>query len=733
MAAESKVDMMRRIAQDQKAIRNIATSAHIHHGKTAFTDNLLASSGFMAATAAGDLDKGMATWQHADEQERLMTVDAANVSMVHKYGDREFLINLIDTPGHVDFGGNVTRAMRAVDGTVVLVCASEGIMPQTETVMKQALRERVKPVLFINKVDRLIKEMMFTPEQIQERMIKIITEFNRRLGEFAEKEFAEKWKVNIQDGSVAFGSARDNWAMSLPFMKKQGVSFGDILKIYDESVAKEDREKWVWENAPLHEVVLDMVTKHLPDPVSAQAYRIPRIWKGEMDSELGKALMKCDPKGKVAFVITRILIEPKSGREICAGRLYSGTIKDGMTVYANGTKENQRIAQVLMYQGVKTEIMSEVPAGNILALAGIKSFAGETLTLEPDHPFEEMKHIFEPVITKAIEPASPQDLNKLVEVLKKVGKEDPSIKVEINQETGENLLHGMGELHLEIIENRIITEKGVNVKMGPPIIVYRETVSKESGQVEGKSPNKHNKLYFKVEPLEPEVRELIKKGDLQEGRIKKKDLEIRDKLVGAGYSNDEALSVKDIYNGNVFIDATRGIVQLVEAIELIIEGFHQVMDGGPLAREPCFGVKVTLLDAKLHEDAIHRGPAQMYPCSRSGIKQAIMGANPVIFEPVQTHVIEAPSEYTGDVTKLVMNKRGAVLELNQEGTLSIIKAKIPVGEMIGWSNDLRSATGGRGTSALFDQVFEKLPGELQQKVIDQIVSRKGLTEGQLGA
>lgn len=731
--ASDKVEKMRKIADKQENIRNIATSAHIHHGKTAFTDNLLAASGFMAENAAGDLDKGMATWQHADEQERLMTVDAANVSMVHEFKEQQYLINLIDTPGHVDFGGNVTRAMRSVDGTIVLVCASEMIMPQTETVIKQAVRERVKPVLFINKVDRLIKEMMFTPEQIQERIVKIIFEFNKLIEQIAEKEFREAWKVNIKEGSVAFGSARDNWALSLPFMEKKGVSFKDILKIYDESLTEEERDKWVWENAPLHEVILDVVVKHLPDPKSAQKYRIPKIWKGELDSELGKSLLNCDPKGKVAFVITRILIDPKSGREISAGRLFSGTIKDGMVVYSNGGKDNQRVAQVLMYAGIKTEIMGEVPAGNILALSGIKSFAGDTLTLEPEHPFEEMKHIFEPVITKAIEPASPQDLNKLVDVLKKVGKEDPSIKVEINQETGENLLHGMGELHLEIIENRIITEKGVKIKMGPPIIVYRETVSQESPVVEGKSPNKHNKLYFKVEPLDPAVRELIKKGELSEGRIKKKDLEMRDKLVEAGWSNDEALSVKDIYNGNVFVDSTRGIVQLIEAIELIIEGFHQVCDGGPLAREPCFGMKVTLTDAKLHEDAIHRGPAQMYPAARQGIKEAMMGAKPVIFEPVQTHVIEAPQEYTGEITKLVMNKRGAVLELNQQGTLTMVKAKIPVGEMIGWSNDLRSATGGRGTSALFDQVFEKLPQELQGKIIQQIVQRKGLTEGQLGA
>jgi elongation factor 2 len=722
---------MKRLASNQKNIRNIATSAHIHHGKTALTDNLLASSGFMSEAAAGDLDKGMATWQHADEQERLLTVDSANVSMPHSFDGQEYLVNLIDTPGHVDFGGNVTRAMRAVDGTVVLVCASEGIMPQTETVLKQALRERVKPVLFINKVDRLIKEMQYTPEQMQKRFLEVIMEFNRLVMQIAEKEFGPKWQVDIKNGSVCFGSARDNWALSVPYMTKKGVSFKDIFKIYELDGA--EREKFVWEKCPCSEVLLDMVVKHLPNPVDAQAYRIPKIWHGDIDSQLGKDLITCNPDGKPAFIITRILIDQKSGREISAGRLYSGTLRDGMQVYLNGAKQTQRIAQVLIYAGIKTEIVSELPAGNILALSGISGSAGETITLEPEHPFEELKYIFEPVISKAIEPAKPQDLSKLVEVLRKVGKEDPSIKIEINQETGENIMHGMGELHLEIIENRIITEKGVQIKTSPPIVVFRETVSKESPEGEGKSPNKHNRFYFKVEPLEPEVRQLIKNSDIPSGRTKKKDLETRDKLRALGWDTDVASSIKDIYNGNMFIDGTRGIVQLPECIELVLDGFEQVMDGGPLAREPCFGIKVTLTDAKLHEDAIHRGPAQVYPAVREGVKVAMMGAGPVLFEPVQTHVIEGPVESTGDMTKLVMNKRGQVLEMNQEGSLSVIKARLPVAEMIGWSSDLRSATGGRGTSSLADQTFERCPAELQIKYIQQIIKRKGLTAGMLGA
>ncbi len=730
MAKETSSDKIKRLISKQENIRNIATSAHIHHGKTAFTDNLLAAAGLMSEKIAGSLEEGMATWQHADEQERLLTVDAANVSMVHGYRGKEYLINLIDTPGHVDFSGNVTRAMRAIDGTFVLVCAVEGIMPQTETVLRQALRERVKPVLFINKVDRLIKELKLTPEAMQERFKKIIQEFNLLIEQIAEKEYKEKWKVNVKDGSVAFGSAVDNWALSIPFMEKKAISFKDIYKLYEMS--EEERKKWVWENAPLYEVVLDMAVKHLPNPIEAQKYRIPKIWFGDLESKFGKDLLSCNKNGELAFISTRIIIDPRSGKEVCVGRLFSGTIKNGMEVYLNGAKRTGRIQQVIVYNGIKPEQFEEVPAGNVLGIVGIKDiFAGETITeKQVEQPFEAIRHIFEPVVTKSIEPLKPIDLPKLVEVLRQVSKEDPSIKVEINEQTGENLISGMGELHLEIIENRIITEKGLGVKTSPPIIVYREGIKKESPIIEGRSPNKHNSFYIKVEPLEDNIYEAIKSGELPEGRIKKKNQVVFDKLSELGWDGDTIRNVKDIYKGNIFLDETRGEVHIGEVIEIVLDAFEMVADSGPLAREPCMKMKVSLIDVRLHEDAIHRGPAQVYPAVRAAINESMKKANASLFEPIQIHLIEVPNQFLGEITKLVGSKRGQLIEIKQEGSIAEIKAKLPVAEMIGWSNDLRSATEGRGVSSLVDQLFEEVPQSLQAEVIKRIRDRKGLTENQ---
>ncbi len=721
------VDKVMRLSNQQERIRNIAICAHIDHGKTTFSDNLLAGCGMMSGELAG---KALQLDFHDDEKERGITIDSASVSMVHGFEGKEFLINLIDTPGHVDFGGDVTRAMRAVDGSIVLCCASEGVMPQTETVLKQSLREKVKPILFINKVDRLIKELQLTPEAMQQRFVKIIKNVNDLIIKIAGPEDGKKWQVNVQDGSVCFGSAYHNWAMSVNYMQKKGISFKEIIDAYQ---GDGEGYKELGKKAPLHEVVLDAVIEHLPNPKFAQSYRIPKIWHGDIESEEGKSLSACDPNGPLFFVITKIVIDPQAG-EIAAGRLFSGTMKKGINTYANISKQEARIQQIFIYNGAKREIVDDVPCGNIIGISGPKAFPGDTITLEPTEPFEKISHIFEPVITKAIEAKKPSDLPKLIEVLRVVQKEDPSIKVDINEETGEHLMHGMGELHLEVIENRIKAEKNIDIQTGNPIVVYRETVTKPSDEVVGKSPNKHNHLFFSVEPLEDNIKEAIRNGDIPEGRVRKKDqIEIRDKFTEAGFDPKLAPKVKEVFEGNVLVDNTRGIVHIGEIMEMVLDMFEDVMKQGPLAKEPGIGVKVMLNDAKLHEDAIHRGPAQMYPAIRDGIRGAIMTAKPLLFEPIQTLQFEAPEEYVGEVSKLISNMRGQLLEINQEGGMAHVKAKVPVAEMFGMSNNLRSATGGRGSSSLVDQSYVRLPDELQQKIVKQIRDRKGLTDAMVGA
>ena len=720
--ADKTTESIQKIMIQPEKIRNVAIAAHIDHGKTTFSDNLLAGAGMLSENLAGEQ---RALDFHTDESERGITIDSASVSMLHTVDNVDHLINLIDTPGHVDFGGDVTRAMRAVDGAVVLCCAVEGIMPQTETVLKQALRERVKPVLFINKVDRLIKEVKLTPEAMQKKFVDIITHINKYIEQIAPEELKEKWKVNIQDGSVAFGSAFHNWGISLPYMQKKGITFKDIIDAYENGTQKELAKK-----APIHEVVLDMTIKHHPNPQDAQKYRIPKIWHGDIESPEGKALSNCDPKGNVGLIVTKIVVDKHAG-EVATGRLFSGTVRPGDEVYLNMAKKKVRLQQVSVYKGAQRTMMDEIPCGNIVGLVGLRdTFAGETVSSHEMTPFEEIKHIFEPVITKSIEAMRAADLAKLIEVLRQVGKEDPSIKVEINEETGENLISGMGELHLEIIENRIKNEKGLEVKTSPPIVVYRETVGKIGNEEEGKSPNKHNKFYMIVEPLEDNIFEAIKSGDLPEGRVKKKDRNIIDKLVELGLNSKDSQRYRHIYKGNVMVDDTRGVVHIGEVIEMIMDGFEQVINAGPLAREPCAKMRVRIMDMKLHEDAIHRGPAQVYPAIRESIKHSMATANPGILEPVQIMQFDSPSEYLGNLSAMIQNKRGQLIDVDQQGEHISVKSKLPVAEMFGIASELRSVTSGRGSQYLVDQMFEILPANLQKEVIKKIRQRKGLGDNE---
>ncbi len=712
------INKIKELMYDPEHIRNIGIVAHIDHGKTTLSDNLLAGAGMISSELAGDQ-----LYLDFDEQEqaRGITIDAANVSMVHKYKDHEYLINLIDTPGHVDFGGDVTRAMRAVDGAVVVVCAVEGIMPQTETVLRQALKENVRPVLFINKVDRLLNELKLDANELQQRFIKIIASANKLIDSMAPKEFKKNWQARVEDGSVAFGSAYHNWAINVSVMQRTGITFTDI---YD--YCKSDNQKELAEKVPLHQVLLGMVVEHLPSPDVAQRYRVPNIWSGDIESEEGQGMINTRPDSPLAVMVTNVSIDKHAG-EIATGRVYGGTIEKGKEIYFVGSMGKARTQQVGVYMGPERVNTDKVPAGNIVAITGARNaVAGETITSYGNKisPFESIEHISEPVVTVAVEAKNTKDLPKLIEVLRQVGKEDPTVRVEINEETGEHLISGMGELHLEIITYRI-DEKGVEIETSEPIVVYRETIAGKAGPVEGKSPNKHNKFYIEIEPLEDSIFKAIQEGDIKEGRVKGKEL--ASKFTELGLTKDESKKVWDVYKRSLFINMTRGIQYLDEIKELLLEGFESAMDDGPIAREKVMGIKISLKDAKIHEDAVHRGPAQVLPAIRKAVYGSIMLAQPTLLEPIQKVFINVPQDYMGAATREIQNRRGQIVDMSQEGDMATIESKVPVAEMFGFAGDIRSAAEGRCLWSTESAGFERLPRELQKTIIREIRERKGLS------
>ncbi|UPM44064.1 elongation factor EF-2 [Halocatena salina] len=707
-----------RLMDRPENIRNIAIAAHIDHGKTTLTDNLLAGAGMISEDLAGEQ---LAMDTEEDEQERGITIDAANVSMTHEWEGTNHLINLIDTPGHVDFGGDVTRAMRAVDGALVVVDAVEGTMPQTETVLRQALREGVKPALFINKVDRLINELQEGPEEMQQRLQGVIRDVNELIRGMAEEKYEEEnWRVTVEDGTVAFGSALYNWAVSLPSMQATGIDFGDII---DYNRRGEEGINELKEQSPLSDVVLDMVAEHFPDPLEAQPERIPTVWRGDSESDLATMMQEVDKDGDVVFMVTDIGMDPHAG-EIATGRVFSGTLERGQDLHVSGTAGTNRIQSVGIFMGGEREEVERVPAGNIASVTGMRdAIAGSTASSVEMTPFESIEHISEPVITKSVEAQHMDDLPKLIETLRQVSKEDPTIQIEINEDTGEHLISGQGELHLEVTTQRIEREQGIPVTTGEPIVVFREAPREDSEVVEGISPNRHNRFYISIEPLSEDLIELLKRGEATNDMP---ELERREALMEAGMDKDTAQNVEHIHSSNILIDDTKGIQHLNETMELVIEGIEEALEDGPLAAEPVQGALIRLKDARLHEDAIHRGPAQVIPAVREAAHNALIDARISLLEPIQDVRIDVPNEHMGSASGEIQGRRGRVDDMYQEGDLMVVEGVAPVAEMIGFASDIRSATEGRASWNTENAGFQVMADNLQTETITEIRERKGM-------
>jgi elongation factor 2 len=656
------------------------------------------------------------------EQNRQMTIRGANVTLYYEIGGKEYVINMIDTPGHIDFTGRVTRALRAIDGVVVVSDSVEGIMTQTETVTRQALEERVRPVLYINKIDRLVKELRLDAPAMQKWLSNIIAEFNKLVEIYAEPELKEKWKVSIQSNSVAFGSAKDRWGFNYNIAQRNGVGFKDVYDAYnsdDQSLIKTLSEK-----APLHEAVLGMVVQHHPPPHVAQRYRIPKIWPGDLDSDIGKSLVSCDDKGPILMMVTTINVDPQAGR-IATGRLFSGTIKDGDEVYLIDGKRMGKVQSVNIYMGNTREVVNMLPAGNIPALLGIDhAIAGETFSSVKNVPaFESIKYVSEPVVTIAIEPKHPKDLPKLVEALRRITVEDPNLIVKINEETGETLLSGMGVLHLEIATS-LILETGLEITTTQPLINYRETIRNTAGPIMSKSPNKHNKIFMRVEPLGEEIIELIKNGQIHEDLERKQLAKI---LREKGWSADEAKNVAAVdISGNILVDETKGVQFIQESMDSIRSGFDDVIHAGPIAHETVRGVKFVLHHFVPHEDPAHRGLAQLMPATRRAMLGSMLLADSALLEPILGMEIKCPQEQIGTVAGILSGKRGKLLNVEQKGVISIIQGEVPASETFDLSEVMRGGTAGKALWNTFFKTWQFVPQSIFKTIVNDLRKRKGL-------
>jgi elongation factor 2 len=709
-----------KLMHKKEAIRNIGIIAHIDHGKTTMTDSLMAEAGLLSPSMVGlrVLD------YLEEEQKRGITIKTANISLLHEVQGNSYIINLVDTPGHVDFTGKVARALRAIDGAVVVVDAVEEIMAQTETVTRQALEERVKPVLFINKVDRLIEEIKISEKEIQNKFARIISEFNNLIEIYGEPQFKEKWKVDPEKESVAIGSALQKWGLTVPIANKKGIRFADIIEVYEKN-EHEELSRLI----PLHNAILNMVVKNIPNPIEAQRYRIPKIWKGPIDSEIGGAMLNCDENGPATMCITNAQPTVKEGL-IATGRLFSGAIKEGDPVYLVNAGKECVIKQVSIYMGSFREVVNQITAGNIAALSGLDlARAGETLVDVKYKgvmgPFERTKYLSEPVMTVVVEPKNPKDLQRLTEAMNRLSIEDPNIITTIDKETGHYLLSGIGELQLEIAMKLLAEYSGgIELSASNPTVAYRESISEKGKIVTTKTPNKQNSFRVQVEPLEIEVLELIEKGELTEAMEPEQISAILKNMKANWSKTSEKICALNKY-GNMLVNLTDNI-SVEKVKESIILGFHWACGRGPLCEEPLRGVKVNLIDAQIHEDPKLHETAQVMRAVSRAILGSVLTAKPKLLEPIYKIEVSVPTQWFGACSNLITRRRGKIQVTENRGILTMIKGYIPVAETFGLSDELRSSTSGRAFWQCTFSHWEKTPENVATEVVKQIRARRGL-------
>ena len=526
-------------------------------------------------------------------------------------------------------------------------------------------------------------------------------------------------KVSIQDSSVTFGSAKDKWAINADLMKERGINFKDVIDAYTVEKLPELIEK-----APLADAVLGMVVKHHPAPQDAIKYRIPQIWKGDLDSDVGKALLAGEDDGPTIMMVVNMVLDPAAG-PVAIGRLFSGTIKDGQTLHIIDEKREGRVQSVNFFMGNQREQVGELGAGNIPALLGLTECrAGNTLSSIKDIPmFEGVKYVSEPVVQIAIEPKHPKDLPKLVDILRQLTIEDPNLVVKIDEESGETIVAGMGVLHLDVATHRIQDAK-CDIITSEPLINYRETVKGGCDAVMAKSPNRHNKIFMKVEPLEPEIAHMLRTGEISDMKDKKV---VSDLLKGVGWDTD---TIKRVMRwdsrGNVLINGTKGVQFVNESTDSINSGFDDVMKEGPLCKEQMRDCKFIFTHFVPHEDTAHRGLSQLGPASRRACMGSLLTAGTAVLEPTLAIEVRVPTDLVGNVATILSGKRGKVLDMQQKGASSIIIGEIPASETFTLSEAMRGQTAGRATWNTSFKEWTEVPKSMLASAVADIRKRKGL-------
>jgi elongation factor 2 len=838
-------DEVRECMDKKENIRNMSVIAHVDHGKSTLTDSLVSKAGIIAASKAGET---RATDTRKDEQDRCITIKSTAISMFFKMDEKDlqfikqpitkkkdgsneegFLINLIDSPGHVDFSSEVTAALRVTDGALVVVDCVSGVCVQTETVLRQAIAERIRPILFMNKMDRALLELQLGQEELFQTFQRIVENVNVIVATYADDDGPMGIvRVDVNNGSVGFGSGLHGWAFTLKqfaemYATKFGVDTDKMMKkLWGESFFNPKTKKWSKEKSednkrsfcmyvldpiymvfdaimnfkkeqtekllgklttasgklvkdvlkteekelegkplmkcvmrnwlPAGDAMFQMIVIHLPSPVTAQKYRAELLYEGPHDDAACMGIKNCDPEAPLMMYVSKMVPTSDKGRFYAFGRVFSGKVATGQKArimgpnFVPGGKTDlyeKSIQRTILMMGGRVEAIEDVPAGNICGLVGVDQFlvkTGTISTLKEAHNMKQMKFSVSPVVRVAVEPKNPADLPKLVEGLKRLAKSDPMVQCMI-EESGEHIIAGAGELHLEICLKDLEEDHAcIPLKKSDPVVSYRETVSEESSiMCLSKSPNKHNRLFMKAAPMPDGLSEDIENGDVNP----RDDFKTRGRYLADKYDYDitEARKIwcfgPDTMGPNLMIDCSKGVQYLNEIKDSVVAGFQWATKEGVLCDENLRAVRFNIYDVTLHADAIHRGGGQIIPTARRVLYASMLTAEPRLMEPVYLVEIQCPENAVGGIYGVLNRRRGHVFEEAQTpGTpMFVVKAYLPVNESFGFTADLRSNTGGQAfPQCIFDhwQVLPGCPlsdGTKPNQIVEECKKRKGLKPG----
>lgn len=771
----------------RKNIRNMSVIAHVDHGKSTLTDSLVGAAGIISSKNIGEARH---TDTRADEQERCITIKSTGISMYYEVDEKlvpdgsegnGFLINLIDSPGHVDFSSEVTAALRVTDGALVVVDCVESVCVQTETVLRQALAERIKPILMVNKMDRALLELQLEGEQAYQSFSRTIESANVIIATYPDEELGDV-QCYPEKGTVAFGSGLHGWGFTLNkfadmYASKFGVDQAKMMRrLWGDSFFDAKRKKWVKSNPgglkrafvqfvydpiekvfdtimkgepsaalkmvekmkvklsneekqlvgkpllkvvmrkwlPAAQALLEMIIVHLPSPVVAQKYRYSMLYQGPAEDEAAQAIKNCDPNGPLMLYVSKMVPTADKGRFTAFGRVFAGTVKSGQKVrilgpnYVKGEKGdlwvNKTIQRTVIMMGGRTDQVDDVPCGNTCGLVGIDKFLVKSGTLTTDDtacPLKAMKFSVSPVVRVAVTCKNPADLPKLVEGLKRLSKSDPICQISM-EESGEQIVAGAGELHMEICLKDLQDDfcKGIKLIITPPVVSFRETVTEESEMTcLSKSPNKHNRIYMLAYPMDDVLTAKIADGDFGP----RDDPKIRARTWADDYDWDINDAKKiwcfgpDTMGPNVLCDQTKGVQYLLEIKDSCVAAFQWATREGILCGENMRGVKFAIQDVTLHADNIHRGGGQIIPTCRRVLYASALAAKPTLLEPVFLVEIQTTENAMGGIYGVLNQRRGHVFEeVQRPGTpIYNMKAFLPVAESFGFTAALRGATGGQ--------------------------------------